>query len=82
MPVTSVSSQVMNAAVTNLDPGLIQQIQQILMSKPASQDDGGAAAGMAAAAAAAAAASMVPPSVPDDVKNQGIPGITNTGLPV
>ncbi|XP_064095293.1 SR-related and CTD-associated factor 4-like isoform X7 [Macrobrachium nipponense] len=74
VPVTSVSSQVMTAAVTNLDPGLIQQIQQILMKQPP-QDDG---AGMAAAAAAAAAASMVPP-VPEEVKSQVIPGITSTG---
>ncbi|XP_068219538.1 SR-related and CTD-associated factor 4 isoform X3 [Palaemon carinicauda] len=74
VPVTSVSNQVMTAAVTNLDPGLIQQIQQILMKQPP-QDDG---AGMAAAAAAAAAASMVPP-VPEEVKTQVIPGITPTG---
>lgn len=64
----------MNAAVPNLDPGLIQQIQQILMKQPA-QDDG---SGMAAAAAAAAAAGMVPP-VPDEVKGQVIPGLTTTG---
>lgn len=82
VPVTSVSSQVMTAAVTNLDPSLIQQIQQILMKQP-SQDDG---AGMAAAAAAAAAAGMVPPvpdgigpPVPEEVKGQGIPGLSNTG---
>jgi len=53
---SSVSSAAVSAAVPNLDPGLIQQIQQILMKQPPNQDD--PTQGLAAAAAAATLAAV------------------------